>query len=376
MTIPATNVAVSGERLVATYVLSAAADRARAVAEAITVEQTIEFPLDLVADDDIRRQVVGRIETVDEIGPRATRVDISYAAETIGRELPQLLNVLFGNVSLFPGVRLVDLKLPPDLLSAFRGPRFGVAGLRTALGVRSRPFVASALKPMGLGPEALARIAATLARAGIDIVKDDHGLANQPFAEYRERVRRCAEAVRRANEETGGHCVYLPSLNAPAAELKERVRIALDAGVGGFLVLPGLCGFDTMRALAEETQLPVMAHPSFLGANVTHDGSGVAHGVLFGTLMRLGGADITIFPGYGGRFTFDRATCRSIADAARAPLGDIRPILPAPAGGTSLERVAELVEFYGPDTVLLIGGDLHRGDLLENARRLRAAVGG
>jgi ribulose-bisphosphate carboxylase large chain len=41
----------------------------------------------------------------------------------------------------------------------------------------------------------------------------------------------------------------------------------------------------------------------------------------------------------------------------------------------SLDRVPELVEFYGHDVVLLIGGELHRdGDPRGTAERFRALV--
>jgi ribulose-bisphosphate carboxylase large chain len=34
------------------------------------------------------------------------------------------------------------------------------------------------------------------------------------------------------------------------------------------------------------------------------------------------------------------------------------PALPVQAGGITLDRVSELLDFYGPDTMLLIGGSL------------------
>ena len=68
----------------------------------------------------------------------------------------------------------------------------------------------------------------------------------------------------------------------------------------------------------------------------------------------------TIFPNFGGRFSFSREDCLAIAEAARQPLGSLKPIFPAPAGGMSVGRVADMVALYGVDTVLLVGGDLHR----------------
>ncbi|MHB8312232.1 MAG: RuBisCO large subunit C-terminal-like domain-containing protein [Candidatus Dormibacteria bacterium] len=366
-------VAVSGVRFAAQYSLAGDPATVPGRVAALAVEQTIEFPADLVRGTEIERQVVGRVEAIEPVGAQLTLATVSYAVETAGGELPQLLNVLFGNCSLLPGVRLVDLDLPGDLLRIFRGPRYGPRGVRQLLGVPERPLLASALKPMGLDVAQLAEMAASLVRAGIDIVKDDHGLANQPFAAYEARVEACARAVAAANESTGTRALYVPSVNAPSDRVVERARLAKQVGAGGLLVLPGLCGLDTMRALADDEalQLPIIAHPSLLGSYVTHPTGGIEHGLLLATLMRLGGADMSIFPSHGGRFTFSRDACRSIAARASAPLGRVAPLLPMPGGGLTVERVPEMVHFYGADVVLLIGGDLYRGDLMRNVGRMR-----
>ena len=69
--------------------------------------------------------------------------------------------------------------------------------MRERLGVYDRPFTFTALKPMGLPPEALAEEAYRCALGGIDLIKDDHGLMDQPFAPFRERVERAAGPMRR-----------------------------------------------------------------------------------------------------------------------------------------------------------------------------------
>lgn len=368
--------AASGSRFRATYHLTGSGAAARERAEAITVEQTIEFPADLIADDDIRHHVIGRIEALRELGPDLHEAVISHAVETTGFELPQLLNVAFGNCSLFPGVRLVALDLPDDLLATWRGPRFGVSGLRELVGAPTRPMIATALKPMGRDAASLARMAATLVEGGLDIVKDDHGLADQPWATFRDRVRAVADAVVGANARTGHRAIYLPSVSGPADHILERARFAKEVGATGLLVIPGLTGLDTMRLLAQDASLamPIMAHPAFQGSFVVDDRGGIEHGVLFGTLARLAGADLTVFPGYGGRFSFSREACASIVRACDARLGQMRPTSPTPGGGMTLDRLDELLAFYGPQSTLLIGGNLSRGDLRANAERMRHAV--
>jgi ribulose-bisphosphate carboxylase large chain len=374
-----TTLSVSGDRINAVYEFLGDVAQAEARAEALRVEQTIEFPADLVPDDDIQREIVGRIETVDVVTGDLVRIAVSYAVETTGFELPQLLNVLWGNSALLPGIRLVDFTLPESLAARLPGPRFGVSGLRELFAASDRPLLATALKPMGLSSERLAQMAYELALGGIDMIKDDHSLADQPFAPFVERVNRCAEAVRKANDETGLNCIYMPSVNAPYHLLEQRVREAMDAGSGGLLILPGITGFDHMRDLAvrDDTAVPIMGHPAFLGSYSSSATGGIAHGTLYGKLMRLAGADLSVFPNFGGRFSFSPGECRAVAGELLEPMPGIATALPAPGGGMTLDRVTEIREFYGNDVALLIGGDLHRGtNLVETAAAFRAAVAG
>jgi len=376
--LPTTHLALSGERLRVTYRLTGDEAQAGDKARDICIEQTVEFPEDLLPDGDIREHIVGRIESLQRVSAKSCEVVISYPVETTGFDFVQMLNVMFGNSSIKPGIRVERLDLPDSLLRAFKGPRFGQAGLRALVGVGERPLLCTALKPMGLPPSELAKMAYQVALGGIDLIKDDHGMADQSFASFAERVSRCAEAVARANQETGHNCLYLPNVPGPVDRVVERGLFAKEAGAGGLLVSPGLLGFDAMRLLAADDAigLPIMAHPAFQGSFVTSPDMGVSHYVLFGQIPRLAGADVTIFPNFGGRFSFSKEDCTLLAQGCVTPMGHIRPIFPAPAGGMTLERVPEMLEVYGRDVIFLIGGGLHqRGpDLTENSRYFRQLV--
>ena len=59
---------------------------------------------------------------------------------------------------------------------------------------------------------------------------------------------------------------------------------------------------------------------------------------------------------------------RRIAEAALAPMPGLAAIAPVPAGGMSVARVPEMLDFYGRDVMLLIGGNLLvEGDRLSEA---------
>lgn len=373
-----TTLSLSGERFSVIYHVVGNYEEAIRKAEDICIEQTVEFPADLVPDDDIRGSIFGRIEEIREFGEHSFHVRISYAIEIVQHEITQFLNVVFGNISLKPGIRVQDLCLPEALLRDYRGPRFGIPGIRLLMGEPDRPLLCTAIKPMGLSVAELSRQAYEFALGGVDIIKDDHGLTNQSFSSYRERVSRCVESVKKANQQSARISLYAPNVTAPGDQLFERAYFAKQAGAGALLVSPGLVGFDRMQALADDDQiaLPILYHPTFLGSFVTSPFNGINHRVIFGLIARLAGADVVIFPNFGGRFSFSREECLSIAQATREPFGHLKPIFPAPAGGMKIERIAEMLETYGQDVILLIGGDLHRNPqgLCESSRLFRETV--
>lgn len=363
----------------ATYRVKADAVNAAKLARFIAYEQTVELPEALVTDPHVLAQVVGQVIDIapDPIDPSAhQRVRIAYNADLASRQLSQLLNLVFGNVSLLPKVRLVDLELPAETLADFPGPRFGIEGIRKLLGVYGRPLLATAVKPRGLSNERLAQMAHDFALGGGDIVKDDQNLVSVDFESFKARVDLCAAAVERANKITGRNCLYFPHVSAPAHQLKRFLTFVKARGLRGVLLCPMVLGLDTARAAAARFGLIYMAHPALTGAFTEGEEHGISHHVLLGTLFRLSGADISIFPGVGGRFELTQEHCRAISGALTHPLGEHRAAFPCPAGGMNYHSLPDLRRDYGQDAVFLIGGALlgHSQNLVDSTRSFQARI--
>lgn len=379
MRLPSISVPLSGERFRVAYSLTADNQvEARQRAAEIAFEQTVEFPADLTPAGDILDQIVGHLE---EIEPHESanrwRVIISYAVESAGDETTQFMNLVFGNTSIQKGVRVESFDLPPAMASK-NGPRFGRSGLREMIHASSRPLLCTALKPMGYGAKELARLAGDFARGGIDLIKDDHGLANQSFSTFKERVRACAGAVNEANAATGYNSLYMPHISAPADQILERALLAKELGVGALLICPGLTGWDAMRMLADEDSLnlPIMSHPALIGSFTAAPDSGISHFALYGLMPRLFGADASVFPSWGGRFSFSKEECASIVAGTKVPLAEMKSIFPSPGGGMTMERIPEMQSVYGRDVIFLMGGGLHRRspDITANSAYFRELV--
>jgi ribulose-bisphosphate carboxylase large chain len=351
--------------LTATYHVASEPEKIEARAVALALEQSVECPLDAIGDPRVLDEIVARVAGITELAKGRYRVDLQLAVQTTGGEPAQTLNMLFGNVSLMNNVQLAGFDFPAELLAKFSGPRHGIAGIREMLGAPSRALTSVALKPQGLHVPELTAMCRTFAEAGVDIIKDDHGIANQAYSPFVERVRACQNATLEVVAATGKPVFYAPNLSATPRLMREQARFARDLGIRVVLVAPMLVGLPAFADLVEEfPDFVYLSHPSFAGA------SRIAPAQLFGRLFRMLGADASIFVNYGGRFSYPREDCAAIAEALRAPWGELRPALAVPAGGMLLERVDELLAFYGTDTMLLIGGNLliARERLLERAR--------
>ena len=360
-------------RLRVTYHLACSSRLAAAKARDIAFEQTVELPADAVPPG-VAAHFAGRVESVDTLGRGRSRAVISFDPGAVCGDLPQLLNLLFGNISLKAGILIAGLEWPDELLTALRGPLLGIAGLRELTGARGRPLLCTALKPLGRSAPELAQLAYGFARAGIDLIKDDHSLADQTTAPFRERVERCSEAVARANGETGRNALYFPNVTSGPPEIVERANAARRAGCRGVVVNALPAGLGAVGAIAAATGLAIMSHPSLAGA-FFHPDHGIAPEVLLGDLFRVAGSDAVIYPNIGGRFTFSEATCAAINARLRGPLGPVSPSFPVPAGGIDAARVPHWIEQYGADTIFLIGGSLYaQPDPATAAKRLVAAV--
>lgn len=365
----------SDKSITITYAITCSRGDIGNICENIALEQTVEVPAAVIRDNRIFKDVVGTVIGIEEArgcaGERFN-VKIAYPARVSNFEIPQFLNLLYGNISFKPGIRVIDVDFSEDFLLSFRGPRFGIEGIRRLLSVFDRPLVATALKPMGTSAEELAEMCYRFALGGIDIIKDDHGLVDFAFCGFEERVTKCVQAVEDAQQKTGKRTMYFPNITDRFDRIAKNAEFAVKAKAGGLLISPFLTGLDCVRYIAgsELFHMPLMSHPSLTGIFFTSADSGIAPEIVLGRIFRLAGIDSSVYPNYGGRFSFSKETCLSIARSLTESLANIRPSFPTPAGGMELEDIPEIVRFYGSDIILLVGGSLYSrsGDLAANAR--------
>jgi ribulose-bisphosphate carboxylase large chain len=358
--------------LIINYILTCPAEDAVERAEEVALEQSVELPRNAVKDQKVARFSIPDILELTPISKLSNglirhRLCLAFSSSLVGRDIPQFFNLLFGNVSLKKGLRIEDMALPDKVLDLFPGPDYGIKGAREVCQRDSGALLCSVLKPVGSSSHVFASMAEEFVKAGVPFIKDDHGLADQSTSPFAERVKCVQAAIRKSGSST----VYLPNITGPHEDLEEKIAFAFNEGVKGFLVSPFLIGLDTFRYLRGKYPVLWMAHPAFSGAFFADRFHGFRPCILLGTVLRLLGADMVIYPDAGGRFSFTADECREIADGLREGYeGRFKPAMPVPAGGISVSRAMHVREFYGDDVMLLIGGSIYlHKDGFEKATR-------
>ncbi len=286
---------------------------------------------------------------------------VRYPSANFSDDIPAILTTVFGKLSLDGTIKLIDLSFSEDVARQFPGPSFGIEGIRELIGVYDRPLVMSIFKGMiGKGLDEFEQQLYAQACGGVDLVKDDEILFDNPLTPFEERVKRGKRILDQVEQETGKRVLYAVNLSGRTYELREKARQAKQLGASALLLNVFAYGLDVLQALAEDPdiQLPIMAHPAVSGALTASDQYGISNKVLLGTLLRAAGADLVLFPSPYGNVALKKNETTAIASALTES-AVYRPSFPVPSAGIHPGLVPQLVEDFGKESVINAGGGVH-----------------
>jgi 2,3-diketo-5-methylthiopentyl-1-phosphate enolase len=312
-------------------------------------------------------------------GSRQWVLQIAYPNHNIGGQIPLLLATVYGECASAGEIKLLDLHLPEAFVSAFKGPKFGLDGIRELVGAADRPLLITMLKPaIGLTPKESAEVFYQAAIGGSDGVKDDELLVSQPWSHFIDRVREHERAAQAAFEETGHRTLYFVNITDRPDRLVQNAYRAIEAGASALMVDFVTVGTSALAMLADDPAIavPIMGHLAFSGAIYASPRTGVSSHLVLGKLPRLAGADIIVYPSPYGTLSFARSKHLRLAGAMTDPFYAIRRTVPAPGGGLHAGMVPRLVDDLGIDFALGAGGAIHghRQGAAAGARAIRRAL--
>jgi ribulose-bisphosphate carboxylase large chain len=308
-------------------------------------------------------------------------IRIAYPIQLFeGGNMPNILSSIAGNVfglRALKNLRLNDIHLPMELVRSFKGPKYGIAGVRELLGVKDRPLVGTIIKPkLGLKTKDHAKVAYDAWVGGCDIVKDDENLSSQRFNPFDERIVATLEMRDRAEEETGEKKVYMANVTSETKEMLKRAQFIREHG-GRYLMIDILtCGFSALQTIREQDfGLVIHAHRAGHAAFTKNTKHGISMKVI-AQVARIIGVDQLHIGTVVGKMSETRDEVSENCEALKMDLYGLKEVLPVASGGLYPGLVLALMKFFGNDFVIQAGGGIHghTAGTVSGAMAMRQAV--
>jgi ribulose-bisphosphate carboxylase large chain len=289
---------------------------------------------------------------------------IAYPIELFEQgNMPNILSSVAGNVfglKALKNLRLNDIELPAEIVKSFKGPKFGIEGIRNLLKVPERPLVGTIIKPkLGLKTADHAKVAYDAWAGGCDVVKDDENLSSQRFNPFEERIVKTLENRDKAESETGERKVYMANITAETETMLKRAEYVLDHGGEYAMVDILTCGFSALQTLRDQNfKLVIHAHRAGHAAFTKNQKHGIAMRVI-AKVARVIGVDQLHVGTVVGKMSETKEEVLENIDAVKAEMSGLKPVMPVASGGLHPRLVPALMETFGKDLVIQAGGGIH-----------------
>ena len=341
-------------------------------------------------------------ERIRKLSAKVFKIDgrwflVSYPVELFELgNMPQIWSSIAGNIFGMKAVsrlRLEDVFWPKDIVRSFKGPKFGLNGVKNIMKVEKRPILATVPKPkVGMTSEEQAEAAYEIWCGGVDLLKDDENLTSQSFNRFEKRIRLMMEMRRKAEKETGEKKSYLVNITAPYEEMKRRLRLVADYGnefVMVDILTAGWSALQSIRDLAEENGLAIHAHRAFHAAFDRIREHGVSMKVVAESARLIGVDNIHIGTVVGkleSPLEEVMSLIKIIRDEKveenwdmkllRKDWLDIKPVMPVSSGGLHPGLIPEIMRIFGGDVIIQAGGGVlgHPDGPKAGAKALRQAM--
>ncbi len=306
-------------------------------------------------------------------------IKIAYTKELFeANNLPQILSAIAGNIygmKVLKSLRLLDISFPKDIVNTYKGPKYGIEGIRKLTKVKDRPLLGTIVKPkVGLNEVEHAKICGDAWIGGLDIVKDDENLTSMTFNKFEKRVMETLKTRDKMENETGERKFYMPNITAPLSIMKNRADFVIENG-GEYVMVDiltvGFSALQEIRDYLDDKNIVIHAHRAMHAALTRNKKHGMTM-LALSKLMRLIGMDqlhtgTVVGKMEGGKKEVLECnkilTAQKISDNNITMLnqdwGDIKPTLPVASGGLSPLHIPDLIEILGKDMVYQFGGGCH-----------------
>jgi len=345
----------------------------REVAEDVAAESSVGTWVDVKTMTPRIRRMGAKVFEI-----RGNYVKIAYPLDLFEfGNMPQILSSIAGNIfgmRAVKNLRLEDVDWPNEIIKSFKGPVYGIEGIRKLMKVPKRPLCGTIVKPkLGLNEEEHAKVAYEAWTGGVDIIKDDENLSDQSFNKFSKRVIETLKMRDKAEQETGERKMYMPNITAELDIMLERANFVKENG-GEYamvdIITVGWSALQTLREANNDLKLVLHGHRAGHAAFTRNKKHGISM-VVIGDIARLIGLDQLHIGTVVGKMegvkeeilTIEEEIEKNIIKEHGHALADdwlnIKPVFAVCSGGLHPGMVPYLMKTLGNDIIIQAGGGIH-----------------
>lgn len=329
----------------------------------IAAESSVGTWTELTTEKEYMKNLAAKVFSIGSAGGNSANIRIAYPAGLFEpANMPNILSSVAGNVfglRELKNLRLNDICFPRSLIKSFRGPKYGIEGVRKILKVKSRPLVGTIVKPkLGLNTKDHAKVAYDAWAGGCDIVKDDENLSGQKFNPFGERFLRTIKMRDKAERETGEKKVYMANVTAETEEMIKRADFVANNG-GEYLMVDILtAGWAALQTLRNKNlNLVIHAHRAGHAALTKNPKHGISMKVIAKVARAIGVDQLHVGTVVGKMFETKEDVLGNIS--ALKERSGIKQVFPVASGGLHAGNIPDLVKIFGNDVIIQAGGGVH-----------------
>lgn len=303
---------------------------------------------------------------------KSGRVKIAFPVVNIDWETDgvahMLVNIMGGQMDIFSieKCQVKGIEFPNSVLKYFKGPKFGIEGVREYTKVYDKPLLGGIVKPKtGITPQVLLEMVKELVEGGVNFIKEDEILSDPSFCPIEERVPLIMDYLKDKN------VVYCVSIHSDYPYILDRVKRVYELGGNGVHV-NFWCGLGVYKAI-RELDLPIFVHFQKSGdkilTNRNHDF--YIDWTVMSQLAGMMGVDFIHAGMIGGYYKWDE-------DEVIESMKELEKwgVVPALSCGFNPGITDFVTEKVGVNYMANVGGAIHGhpGGTISGAKAMRQAV--
>jgi len=304
-------------------------------------------------------------------------VKIAYPIELFEPgNMPNILSSVAGNVfgmKDLKNLRLNDIHFPKKILKSFKGPKYGIQGIRKILKVPKRPLIGTIIKPkLGLRTEEHAKVAYEAWVGGCDIVKDDENLSSQKFNRFENRLRWTVRMKEKAEKKTGEKKIYMINITSETEEMIKRAKVVEDCGNEYVMVDIITTGWSSLQTLRNKNfDLVLHAHRAGHAMFTKNPKHGISMKIV-AKITRIIGLDQLHVGTVVGKMYETKKEVLENCSVLKEKMWKFKKVMPVASGGLHPRQIPELVKIFGNDFVIQMGGGIHGHEMGTRAGAMAA----